>query len=127
MSFAHLTLPTTNVEATSKFFQKVMNWKPLNMPGNIDIDADWLEITEGQQLHILGIENTPASADEEFGRHYAFFHPADDFDGVINRVRENDGEIVDPIRETPFRRVFFKDPNGYMFELIDQDGYCVER
>lgn len=126
MSFAHFTIPTHDVEGTKSFFAKVMKWVPLVMPQNIDIDAAWLEIAPGQQLHILGIEEFAAPQDEEFGRHYAFFHPANDFDGVIERIKSNGGQLVDPIRETPFRRIFFRDPNGYLFELIDQDAYVVE-
>jgi hypothetical protein len=30
-------------------------------------------------------------------------------------------ELVDPIRETPFERFFFRDPNGYIFEVVDAD------
>ena len=28
-------------------------------------------------------------------------------------------ELIDPIRETPFERFFFRDPNGYVFEVVD--------
>lgn len=126
MSFAHLTIATRDVQSTAQFFESVMKWKRIKMPSNIDIDADWLEIASGQQLHILGIKDCPPPGDQEFGRHFALFHPANDFDGVIERVKANGGEIVAPLRNTPFRRVFFRDPNGYLFELIDQDGYTVE-
>ena len=30
-------------------------------------------------------------------------------------------EIIAPLRATPFDRFFFKDPNGYMIEIIDQE------
>lgn len=126
MSFAHLTIPVINVEKTVEFFSNVMGWKPIRMPSNIDIDAAWLEIAPGQQLHILQIEDTAQVNDQEFGRHYAFFYPGNEFDGVMERVCEYGGQIVPPIRETPFRRMFVRDPNGYLFELIDQDHYRME-
>ena len=126
MTFAHLTIETRDVSKTRDFFEQVMKWRVLQMPQNIDIDAAWLEIAEGQQLHILGIPDSTKPVDAEFGRHFALFHPADDFDGVIHRVNEHGGEVIEPIRETPFRRVFFSDPNGYVFELIDREGYVVE-
>ena len=126
MSFAHLTIATNDVASTSTFFQKVMKWIPLRMPQNIEIEADWLEICEGQQLHILGVEEAVPPTDQEFGRHYAFFHPGDDFDPVIQRIETWGGELVEPIRETPFRRIFFRDLNGYLFELIDQAAYQSE-
>lgn len=126
MSFAHLTLPVIDVDKTSQFFQQVMGWQPLQMPGNIDIEAAWLEICPGQQLHLLGIADTQNPGDQEFGRHYAFFYPGEKLDGLAERVKENGGEVVAPIRETPFRRLFFRDPTGYLFELIDQNGYKTE-
>ena len=103
-----------------------MGWKNIRMPGNIDLEAAWLEISPGQQLHILRIEDAPAPDDQEFGRHYAFFHPGSDFNALEDRVTRHGGVIVQPIRETPFQRIFFRDPNGYLFELIDQDGYQTE-
>ena len=126
MSFAHLTIATKDVAATSEFFQKTLRWRALEMPGNIDVDAAWLEISEGQQLHILGIPDAAPPHDAEFGRHYAFFYPGDDFDEVQSRLRQAGAEIVPAIRETPFRRIFFYDPNRYLFELIDEDGYAPE-
>ena len=28
-------------------------------------------------------------------------------------------ELIDPIRATSFERFFFRDPNGYIFEVVD--------
>ena len=127
MSFAHLTLATRDVIATSRFFETVMGWKPIHRPGNIDREAAWLEIADGQQLHLLHVANfEPSPFDAEFGRHFALFHPGLDFAALKKRLVENGAELIDPIRETPFARFFFRDPNGYVFEVIDQDGYVDE-
>ncbi len=28
--------------------------------------------------------------------------------------------LIDPIRDTPFRRFFFRDPDGYVFEVVEE-------
>lgn len=131
--FAHLTIATRDVARTSKFFQQTLGWKSIRMAGNVDVEADWLEVTAGengqpsQQVHILGIEGfEPSSFEAEFGRHFAFFHPGADFAALKQRISGAGGELIDAIRDTPFQRFFFRDPNGYMFEVIDRDGYVVE-
>ena len=127
MTFAHLTIATRNAAVTSRFYQDTFRWRQLHMPGNIEIGADWLEIVPGQQIHILQIENfAPSAFEEEFGRHFALFHPAADFDALQQRLIAHGAEIIPPIRETPFPRFFFRDPNGYMVEVINQDAYCGE-
>ena len=127
MSFAHLTLATQDVVASSQFFQKTMGWTPISRPGNIDRTADWLNIAPGQQLHLLRVDDFQGSPFEaEFGRHFAVFYKGSEFNSLKARLVENRAELIDPIRDTPFERFFFKDPNGYIFEVIDEEGYSPE-
>ena len=131
--FAHLTIATRDVRRTSQFFQQTLGWSQIHMPGNIDLQADWLQMAPGadgappQQLHILYVEDFEVSPFErEFGRHVAVFHPGSDFSALKQRITTAGGQLIDAIRETPFERFFFRDPNGYLFEVIDRDGYVVE-
>ena len=127
MTIAHITIATRDVRRSSDFFEKVFAWKPLHEPDNIELTAAWLEIAPGQQLHILNVEGfEPSPFEAEFGRHIALFHPANDFSALKERLAEHGAELIDAIRDTPFERFFFRDPNGYMFEVIDQDGYIAE-
>ena len=127
MTLAHVTLATRDVERTSRFFEVTFGWRPIDRPGNTKRTAGWLEIAPGQQLHLLHVENfEPSPFEAEFGRHVALFHPAADFDGLQTRLAEAGARIIEPGRETPFARFFFQEPNGYMFEVIDQDGYMAE-
>ena len=48
------------------------------------------------------------------------------FQALQQRLQENGATLIAPERETPFDRFFFRDPNGYVFEVIDQQGYCDE-
>jgi len=64
------------------------------------------------------------SFENEFGRHVALFHPRDDFPAVRRRIADAGGELVEPLRATPFERLFFREPiNGYLFELIDRERH----
>ena len=36
-------------------------------------------------------------------------------------IVQRGGELIAPLRATPFERLFFREPvNGYVFEVIDQ-------
>ncbi|MBA61663.1 MAG: hypothetical protein CMJ76_04790 [Planctomycetaceae bacterium] len=127
MSFAHLTLATRDVVASSQFFQNTMGWTSISRPDNIDCTADWLDIAPGQQLHLLLVEDFEISSFEaEFGRHFAVFYKGIEFPALKSRLLKHHAELIDPIRETPFERFFFRDPNGYIFEVIDEQGYHPE-
>ncbi len=127
MTFAHLTLATRDVIATRQFLENCFGWQPISRPGNIEVEAAWLQITPTQQVHLLRVEGfEPSAFEAEFGRHVALFHPASDFPALQQRLQQNGATLIEPERETPFERFFFRDPNGYMFEIIDQDGYCDE-
>jgi len=121
--FAHLTLPTQHVEETTRFLEQTLGYSRKIVPANSPVDARWLDIGHGQELHVFFVEGFVISPFEaEFGRHVALFHPVDDFDAVRQRITEAGGEIVEPLRSTPFKRIFFREPiNGYLFELIDSE------
>jgi catechol 2,3-dioxygenase-like lactoylglutathione lyase family enzyme len=119
--FAHLTLPTQRVEETTRFIEQTLGYRRKVVPANSPVDARWLDIGHGQELHVFYVEGFELSPFEaEFGRHVALFHPVDDFPAVRQRIVDAGGELVDALRETPFQRLFFREPvNGYVFELID--------
>ncbi len=120
MSIAHFTLATRDVVRTRNFFVETMGWEPIERPGNIDIESAWLRIAPGQELHLLHVPDfVPSKFEREFGRHFAVEYPADGFADLKQRLAKRGAELVDPIRETPFERFFFRDPNGYVFEVVD--------
>ena len=123
--FAHLTLPTQRVEQTTRFIETALGYRRKTVPDNSPVDARWLDIGHGQELHVFyvdGFEISPFEA--EFGRHVALFHPVDDFPALRRRVVDAGGELVEPLRATPFERLFFREPvNGYLFEVIDRERH----
>ena len=123
--FAHLTLPTQRVEDTTRFIETTLRYRRKPVPDNSPVDARWLDIGHGQELHVFFVEGFELSPFEaEFGRHVALFHPLDDFPAVRRRIVEAGGELVEPLRATSFERLFFREPvNGYVFELIDSERH----
>ena len=118
---AHLTLPTRQVEETTRFLEKTLGYSRKPIPANSPVDVRWLDIGQGQEIHVFFVEHFVVSPFEaEFGRHVALFHPRDDFPALRQRITEAGGELIEPLRSTPFERLFFREPvNGYVFELID--------
>ena len=123
--FAHLTQPSRRVEETTRFIERTLGYLRKPVPDNSPVDACWLDIGHGQELHVFYVEGFEISPFEaEFGRHVALFHPRDDFPALRRRIVDAGGELVEPLRETPFERLFFREPvNGYVFELIDRDRH----
>ena len=123
--FAHLTLPTQHVEETTRFLEKALGYSRKSVPANSPVDVRWLDIGHGQELHVFFVEGFVVSPYEaEFGRHVALFHPIEDFTAMRQRIVDAGGELVDALRETPFERVFFREPvNGYLLEVIDSERH----
>ena len=119
--FAHLTLPTQRVEETTRFLEVTLGYRRKPVPDNSPVDVRWLDIGQGQELHVFHIDGFVVSPFEaEFGCHVALFHPLDDFPSLRQRIIAAGGELIAPLRSTPFERLFFREPvNGYVFEMID--------
>jgi hypothetical protein len=121
MSFAHLTLPTQHVDRTATFFERTLGYLRNPVPGNTPVEALWLDIGRGQEMHVFYVEGFAVSPFErEFGRHVAVFHPLADFPALKQRLTAAGAELIEPLRATPFERFFFREPvNGYVFEVVD--------
>ncbi len=119
MAIAHFTLATRDVRRTSAFFTATLGWKPVDRPNNIPMAAAWLEIASGQELHLVEVADfAPSPFEREFGRHIAIAYPLAGFAGLKERLKGQGAEAIAPPRPTPFERFFFRDPNGYIFEVV---------
>jgi catechol 2,3-dioxygenase-like lactoylglutathione lyase family enzyme len=123
MSLAHLTLPTRDVDGTASFFERTLGYARNQVPGNSPVEALWLDIGRGQEMHVFYVDGFDAGPFEgEFGRHVAVFHPLSDFPALKERLTGQGAVLIEPLRSTPFDRFFFREPvNGYVFEVVDQD------
>jgi catechol 2,3-dioxygenase-like lactoylglutathione lyase family enzyme len=123
MNFAHVTLPTRDVERTCSFFVRTLGLTLLPTPPNSPVPVYWLDLGNGQEMHVFHVAKFEVSPFEsEFGRHIALFHPVADFPALKERLLAEGAELVASLRPTPFERFFFREPvNGYFFEVIDAD------
>ena len=51
--FAHLTIAVRDARASAEFFERTMGWKIIKLPSNVEIDAAWCEIEDGDQAGLL--------------------------------------------------------------------------
>ncbi len=122
MPFAHLTLATRDVGRSVAFFSAALRWRSISRPNNIGRPAAWLEIAPGQELHLVEVKDfAPSPFEAEFGRHVALAVPLEDFDALKSRLKAHGAELIAPERATPFPRFFFRSPDGYVFEVVEQD------
>jgi catechol 2,3-dioxygenase-like lactoylglutathione lyase family enzyme len=123
MPLAHITLATRDVRASEAFFSEALGWRPLDRPNNIGRPAAWLAIALGQELHLVEVADfAPSPFEAEFGRHVALAIPPAEFAALKERLRQRGAALIEPERETLFARFFFRDPNGYVFEVIEAEG-----
>ena len=122
MAFLHVTLPTRDVARTLRFFETTLGWKRIERPGNIGRPAAWLEIAPGQEAHLIECDDfEPPYYDREFGRHIAVSFPRSGFARLKEALVRQGAELIAAERPTPFERFFFRDPNGYVFEVVDEE------
>ncbi|OAI52922.1 hypothetical protein AYO44_04540 [Planctomycetaceae bacterium SCGC AG-212-F19] len=119
MSIAHVTLATRDVRRTTRFFAETLGWQPIDRPSNIPFAAAWLQIGPGQEVHLIEVADfAPSPFEREYGRHIAVTFPRDGFDALKGRLCQQGAEVIAPLREGNVERFFFRDPNGYIIEVI---------
>ena len=110
------------------FFTGTLGWRPLARPNNIGRPAAGLEITPGQELHLVEVAGfAPSPFEAEFGRHIAVAVPLADFDSLKHRLLAHGATLLDPERPTPLARFFFRDPDGYVFEVVAAERGSPQR
>jgi catechol 2,3-dioxygenase-like lactoylglutathione lyase family enzyme len=119
---SHVTLATRNVALSVAFFQESLGWHPVPRPGNISKTAAWLAVAPGMELHLIeDAAFEPSPFEQEFGRHIAVTFPLAEFPRLKERLQAHGAVLIEPVRETPFTRFFFRDPNGYVFEVVEEN------
>jgi catechol 2,3-dioxygenase-like lactoylglutathione lyase family enzyme len=122
VGLAHITLATRDVRRSADFFRHVLGWQPVGRPGNITMKAAWLEIAPGTELHLIqDPEFEPSRFEKEFGRHIAITFALSEFPRLKERLQAQGATLIEPLRETQFVRFFFRDPNGYVFEVVEEN------
>jgi catechol 2,3-dioxygenase-like lactoylglutathione lyase family enzyme len=122
MALAHITLATRDLAGTARFFAEALGWRRILRPNNVPYPAAWLEVAPGQELHLLELPDfAPSAFEREYGRHVAISYPRTGFSELKDRLRRQGAELIAADRPTPFERFFFRDPNGYVFEVVPEE------
>ncbi len=133
MPFAHLAIGSRDVQATADFLCRAMGWERIDSPSNAPLEVAWIDVSarrdRSEQIHVIFVADFQISPfDREFGRHLALFHLGSDMAALRLRISQLGGELIAPVRPTPFERFFFREPvNGYVFEVINQDQWSSEQ
>lgn len=121
MAIAHLTLATRDLQRARAFFASTLGWQPIDRPANAPLPTAWLRIASAQELHLVEVADfTSSPFEEEFGRHVAVSVPVETFPDLKARLQQHGAELIAPRRDTPFERFFFRDPDGYVFEVVPE-------
>jgi dihydroxy-acid dehydratase len=119
-SLGAVTDAALDVEASARFYQEVFGWRRARKPGNIDRPSAWLEIAPGQEMHLVQVEGfEPSPFEGEFGRHVALEAPRGEIPELKRRLEARGAQVIPARRPTPFERFFFRDPSGYVFEVLE--------
>jgi catechol 2,3-dioxygenase-like lactoylglutathione lyase family enzyme len=122
MALAHVTLATRDLEGSAAFFREVMGWTRIGRPSNSAMPTAWLKIGPGQELHLVEVPSfEPSAFEQEYGRHVAVSVPNATLSAIRQRLAAHRITPIEPLRETPFERFFFRDPNGYLFEVLGEE------
>src|SRR5207249_4845265 len=68
--------------------------------------------------HLVEVADfAPSPFEAEFGRHVAVSFPRLEFDDLKRRLLAHGATLIEPERPTPFARFFFRNADGYVFEV----------
>jgi catechol 2,3-dioxygenase-like lactoylglutathione lyase family enzyme len=124
MAIAHLTFACRDIERSAAFLEAVMGWPRAPVPENAAGMVVWLTIAEGQELHIIKVDDfEPSPFEREYGRHLAIAVSTDEMTAIKARLAAHDSAIIPPIRPTPHERFFFREPGSYVIEVINADQF----
>jgi catechol 2,3-dioxygenase-like lactoylglutathione lyase family enzyme len=127
MAIAHLTLATRDLRRARAFFAGALGWQPIDRPANAPLPTAWLKIAPDQELHLVEVADfTPSPFEQEFGRHVAISFPVATFADLKGRLQQHGAELIAPQRDTPFERFFFRDPDGYVFEVVPAETHSTQ-
>jgi catechol 2,3-dioxygenase-like lactoylglutathione lyase family enzyme len=136
---AQTLIECRSVEASSQFYQRLLGCKSAHGGREYDrlVDprlhhSEWG--TDGLilQLHAWDVDHQhihPGDPSKPVGNGVALWFEVDDFDAVVERVRELEARILMDVHVNPnaqHRELWLADPDGYTVVIASHDGDAAD-
>ena len=129
LKFHHIAISVDDITKSENFYSQILGFKKEKFYSdekvkicNLQLGRIKLELFEFKNKKSLPKYREKLETDMEVMgvKHFAF--TTDKFDNTYNKLKSSNIEIVRDITKgkTVKRYVFFKDPNGIMFEIIEE-------
>lgn len=117
-SFDHYTIEVSDLEKSLFFYNKILGFNILPRP-NFDFDGAWLDIHNGQAIHLILTNDILNVRSASRQLHFAFKH--NDLSKLSAYLKSFGIEML-PIKIRPdgVAQLFVKDPDGYFIEFCDK-------
>ena len=88
MAICHVTLATSDMDRTRKFFESALGSRSINRPSNIPMRAAWLQVAPDMELHLIEVADfRPSPFERQYGRHIAMAIPHAEFPALKERLQ----------------------------------------
>lgn len=115
----HVAVCVTDLERSKRFYGEVLGFTPIDRPA-FPVAGAWYELPDRSQLHLIQHAGTRTlrgtTAIDLADGHFAI--RVTDFDRAVAHLRGHGVEILElPQNSTPWKQVYFTDPDGNVIEL----------
>jgi glyoxylase I family protein len=113
--FHHAGVLVTDLERASRFYEEVIGLSSLPRP-NFDFTGKWYDLGNGQQLHLIRVEQMPGHHEPARNdRHLAL--KVEDVEATERTLRELGIEISYGSGRDGRPQLFIRDPDGNAIEI----------
>jgi glyoxylase I family protein len=113
--FHHAGVLVTDLERARRFYEEVMGLTPLPRP-DFDFRGQWYDLGNGQQLHLLGVDQMPGHHEPARNDRHLALEVAD-LDATEELLRARGIEVGYGSGRGGRPQLFIRDPDGNAIEL----------
>jgi len=118
-SLTHIAVCVTELQRSKRFYGGVLGLKEIPRPA-FPFDGAWYELADRRQFHLI-VHDRPLTLRGTTAIDLRDGHLAlgvDDFEGAVSHLTAAGIEcVVRPDNVTPWKQVYFTDPDGNVIEL----------
>jgi len=115
--FDHVSILVKNAEIALNFYHEILGLPLLNRP-DLGFPGYWLDLQNGQSLHIMQLNNPYSGIKPEHGgRDYHFALRVDSIEGFVKKLNQMNLEYS--LSKSGRKALFTRDPDGNALELFE--------